>query len=431
MTIEGNGHTIGDLTVLNGGDLTLASDLKVNNLYLNATRGSSSQLRGENYLSYTDAYIDITLIPGATEADEQLWYAFAVPFNVDIATGIRRATEPETACTSNVDYLIWAYDGQMRANNQDNGWSKQLSGTLAPGRFYMMGINGTCNVWRLHSASATLGGNASLNMAKYPSASPVDAGWNAMGNSTLTYATASVNSGIAIAQFYANGAATPRYDVINLAESGFVMASPFFIQVANDDQLSLAPLAAATALYAPARYRSETPDYYKLQLMQGEDQADVVYLSADENAENSYVIGKDVVKLIGGNTNPYLWVNAYGYRLCAQDAPVIDGVAEYALSMYAPQTADYSLVFGSSDAEATLWHNNTQVWNFANGGYALTLPKGTTNGYVLRIGTPRYMPTGMDEVPYGEVQCTKVLENGHLMIYMNNRVYDAQGKQVR
>ena len=135
-----------------------------------------------------------------------------------------------------------------------------------------------------------------------------------------------------------------------------------------------------------------------------------------------------MAKLVGGNTNSYLWTNAYGYRLCAQDAPYVDGVAEFSLTMYAPETADYALAL-TCDKEATLWHNNALVWNFVQGAYPLTLTKGTTNGYVLRLGAKR-TPTGIDNAQ-ADKGCTKFIENGHLMLQMNNRIYDAQGQLVR
>lgn len=429
MTIQGDGNGIGDLTILNGGDLTLSSALTVDNLYLNATRGSSSQLRSESNLTYNDAYIDITLTPGTSTANDKLWYGVAVPFNVDIETGIRRANAPDVACKSNTDYLLWEYDGQMRADNMENGWVKKLTGTLTPGHFYMMGINGNCNTWRFQIANgATLGGSASLPMSEFTSASVVDAGWNAMANSTLTYASAAVEGGITIAQFYANGATTARYDVINFSESGFVMASPFFVQVAADDQLTLSPLTGSDTLYAPSR-RSAAPEYYKLQLMQDDAQADVVYLTASEDAENEYVIGKDVMKMMGGNTNSYLWTNAYGYRLCAQDARIIEGVAEYSLSMYAPAMATYSLALTAMVEEATLWKQEKQVWNFANGAYPVILNAGTTNGYVLRIGrgigTNLISPAGENQ---GEPE--KFIYRNTLFIRANGELYNAQGARM-
>jgi len=60
VTIDGQNHKMGNLTIALNGDLTLSSQLKVKQLLLNTTTGASSQLSGENYLTYTSAAIDFS-----------------------------------------------------------------------------------------------------------------------------------------------------------------------------------------------------------------------------------------------------------------------------------------------------------------------------------------------------------------------------------
>lgn len=424
VTLQGNGLSLRNLTIANGGDLTLANELTANNLYLNSTTGSSSQLRNANYLTYDAAFVDIHLDPvGAADPDK--WYAFAVPFEVDVLNGVRRASEPDAECVNFTDYLIWEYDGTLRASNMENGWVKMTQGTLQPGRFYMIGVDGTQNTWRFaKKADATLGGDASVAMYEFAS-NIQNQGWNAVANSSLVYSNAATNGNITIAQVYANGAASERYDVKNFAEASFVMGSPFFIQTAGADQLNLTPVTAATqhTLYAPAR--TETAPYYKLQLMQSGEEKDIVYLTASEDAADEYVIGKDVLKMIGGNGNPYLWVNGYGYRLCAQDVPMEGGVAEYSLSAYAPSAATYALQAGVGQ----LLYNDELVWDFANGPYELDLAKGINNGYTYRIGTIHTIPTAMEQAQ-NIVSASKFIHRGVLYIFHNGKLYNAQGQML-
>ena len=434
VTLQGNGLSLNDLTIANGGDLTLGNELTANNLYLNSMTGSSSQLRNANNLTYNAAYVDIRLDPKSVNADPNKWYAFAVPFEVDVNSGVRRASAPDVECVNFTDYLIWEYDGTLRASNKENGWVKMQGGTLQPGRFYMIGVDGTQNIWRFaKKADAALGGDATVAM--YEFASDIqNQGWNAVANSTLVYSNAGTNGGIMVAQVYENGAASENYKVKRFTESSFVMGSPFFVQTAGDDQLNLTPATEATmgTLYAPSRTNANYADYFKVQLLQNDEEKDVIFLTTSEDAQDEYTIGKDVMKMMGGNSNTYLYTNAYGMKLCAQDAKTEDGDAYFSLGMYAPQAGSYELNLAkSAEAKVYLMCDNFVIWNLSQCPYTLDLNKGTNTEYSLLIRSERGMATDIKNISTASGKVQKFINRGRMYINANGSIYDAQGQLLR
>lgn len=428
VTINGEGHSIGNLTILRGGNLTLWSALTINNLYLNATTGSSSQLHNEHHLTYSNAYIDIALEATQPNADPNKWYAVSVPFEVDVNTGIARASGSGTHINT-TDYLVWEYDGQMRADTKKNGWIVMYTGIMYPGLFYMIGVDGTENTWRFTKKSgAALGGSENVALQKFES-NMQNRGWNAVGNPLLHYVDASVPD-VDYVQVYDNSSASGKYDTKYLNTSSFVMASPFFVQVENASVMTLSD-ASHGSLYAPQR-RSASPSdkyFYEVTLSNG-SKTDNMFITAREDASPTYQIGKDLIKIMGGNTDAYIWSNAYGYQLCAQDAPLENGTADYVISLYSPKADTYTLS-ASKDANSDLYllYEGQVIWNLSAGEYTLDLSKGSSNQYGLRLQANRKIATDLEETEINQIN--KVISNGRLYIIQGSHVFDAQGKKVR
>jgi len=433
VVIAGNGHEIGDITILNGGKLILSTALEANNLYLNATTGASSQLVNPALLTYAHAHIDIQLESNNTVASPDKWYAFAVPFDVDLQTGVHRASAPTTDLIYETDYLVWEYDGDLRAET-GNGWIIMGGGTLSAGNFYMIGIDGTENKWRFtKTTNSTLSSVDWLTLHEFPSASITERGWNAVANPTLHFVDAAVQSGIYIAQVYENGADEANYKVKNLTAQSFVMASPFFIQTAGNDVLSFSSATHNDALLTPKRL--DVPNFYSLHLgtlNNGEfSEYDVVYGTASADASNGYVIGKDVVKMLGEKSSsrtypyPYMYINAYGLKLCAHDAPINAGNIEYHISVYAPESGTY--LFRAAEGE--LLKNDMVVWSFSNGDCQMLLTKGINDGLIYRIKKSTPVATDLSEEAAAESPIKFIREN-QLMIKVNGRLYNVQGERL-
>ena len=421
VTLSGNGYTTGDITITTTGDLTLNNELIANNLYLSTTQGASSQLHNAANLTCSNAYVDIRLEPEKSVANPNKYYAIGVPAQNVSSSDITRQSVPNDPTTNFQDYVLWAYDGAMRASTQQNGWQLMASGTLYPGQFYMFGIDGTENIWRFRKkADAALGGDATLVVSEFPSDIP-NRGWNALANSQLFYAKANMD-GIDYAQVYDNTSESGKYDVVRLDESSFVMACPFFIQSAGDGVLTLTENHTGD-LYAPARTQ-DNKVINKVTLSQDEQVLDKLYLTARDNATDTYEVGKDVIKIMGGTADSYIWANGYGYRLCAQDMPLEDDL-EYSITLYAAQAGDYAL----TATMGYLYYQGIYMADLSRGNYSLYLDKGSNEGYSIRLHE-RYISTNTENETV-RYDCQKYIDRGVLYIRNNGRTFNAQGGLVK
>ncbi len=428
IQIDGNSYILNDLTILNGSKLTLANDLNVNNLYLQTTTASSSQLvLGGHDLNYTNAYIDITLEASHAEASPDKWYAFSVPFEVDVESGIRRANAPEAACTSMTDYLVWVYDGDRRADT-GNGWVKMSGGTLYPGKFYMIGIDGTQNTWRFAKKSGSaLGGSNVVDLPAF-TGSIIDGGWNAIGNGTLQYATASIPD-IAFVQVYDNNMSTYLPKMLNA--TSFVVACPFFAQVegANTMTLSASNETNHDALYAPRRMAMQEKNIYEVRLSK-DDYYDVLFISANEESSETYQIGKDLLKFGLNTSRPQVFTMNAGTMLCVEDRPFVNGAADFPIYILAPQAGDYELTVSDGNRSVYLLENGLPIADITGSTYTLCLSRGMVNSYSLRIGEKHDVYTGIDEQEM-DADAQKIIYNNQLYIIRNQQIYDATGARVR
>lgn len=427
VTLDANNKQIGDITITKSGDLHLASAIQIADLYLTSTMSASSQLHDLSNLTFANAYYDLQLEPGnATAASPDKWYAFAVPFEVDIEAGIHRASAPSTALISTKDFLIWEYDGQMRADNKENGWKQLLAGTLKPGNFYMIGIDGTENLWRFTKSGNWGASMQNISVKQYES-DVANRGWNALSNPWLVYANASV-SGVYYAQVYDNASNSGKYTTTELSSNTFVMACPFFIQVENTTPMVLEEPSMPGTLNAPMR-ESTNKIGCKLTLSSAA-QSDVLYLTTGEDATSSYQIGKDLIKIMGGNMDSYVWSNAYGYKLSAQHAPLNNDVAEFAITMFAPIAQTYTLHASdfAEDIFAYLVLGDIRLADLTKSDYTIDLSMGTTNGYVIQIGE-RKISNDIHSVG-GDNKIIKYIKDNQLYIQIDNAVYNAMGSKL-
>jgi len=421
VSLSGDNLHIGDLTIAPHGDLTLSSSLNIRDLYLNTVSGASSQLHNSNALNYRNAYFDVQLEPEKSSAVPYKWYAFAVPFEVDVLSGVRKTLSPNQTLTNKVDYLIWEYDGTMRATTKDNGWKQIEQGTLSPGNFYMLGVTSTDNSWRFVRKEGGLGGSATLSVSEFPS-DYKNRGWNALANSQLVYASASID-GIRYAQVYDNASVGGKYSIVALASASFVMACPFFIQAKEDDVLLLTENQSGT-LYAPLRNETNDELFCEVRLLKNGKTMDNLFLTANKEASDMYEIGKDVIKIMGDTTDSYIWAEGYGYQLCAQDLP-LKGEVVYSLNLYASTSDTYIL----SAPMGYLYYNGCLVADLSKGDYTVSLNQGQNKGYTLHIGEYD-LSTNLEEESMLQ-GVSKYIYNNSLYILNNGKLYNAQGNIIR
>lgn len=423
ITLDGQGYHVNNLIIQCAASVNLMSALTVNHLYLNATTGSSAQLSNHEFLTCSNAYIDIKLEANSSVASPDKWYAVCVPFEVDIENGIARASGTGTHI-SKTDYLVWGYDGDLRSLT-GNGWEMMVGGTMYPGKFYMIGIEGTENTWRFTKKSGTsLCGSEDVVLPAYPG-SVIDGGWNAIGNSILEYADVTI-SNIPFVQVYDNANSCYIPKLTN--STTFVVGAPFFAQVAQEEQMHLtANPDAEGVLYAPRR-TTHSNEYAEIRFSK-DDAYDAIFVSATEDAADTYVIGKDLVKLSFVYTVPQICMVNYGAMLCAQNAPLRNGMAEIPLFMYAPSNGLYE-ISATSNRNIFLLYQGQPVADLSIGSYSVNLARGMNTSYTLQVGE-RLVTTDNTNLNNNEPSAQKLLINERLYIIQNGHTFDALGNRVQ
>jgi hypothetical protein len=381
--------------------------------------------------------MEYVLNPFGQTASPNLWYAFAVPFEVDIATGITRAYGKKSHVPG-VDFQILEYDGMSRAQT-GKGWVKKNTGSLEPGTFYMIGIEGDCNRWRFEKKSgAAVQGDDHVDLIRYSSGNFTNNkhnGWNGKGNSRLEYSQMDLGG---IADYiYSYDNEFGKFELKTAAGMKLCVGQPFFIQAKADASFDFVHSSSThnmPALYADRQTQNPLM-HFTLTSDQMHVGTDHMYVTMHEDAATTYTIGRDVARMsMNCQTAAQLWcLSADGTELAAHDIALPETETVIPLRLFAPKDGEYLLNMSeraTDDFEVELLNNGTYAATlFAEQPLALTLNVGTTTGYSIRVR--RRMPTEIDQVPSDQVQCTKVLIDNHLYILQGAHIFDAQGKLVK
>ena len=422
--------TLGDLTVENGGKVVVSNKkLTVKTFAIETTMGSgkSGQLTGvtsTNFEAQQEAYIDITL--GANGTNQQ-WHAFTVPFPVDVLNGIYDLADNKL--TNEVNYAIMEYFGDIRAEGK-YGW-KKIRTTLVPGTFYIMATDGYRTTYRFKkkAGAAIVAANSKeiKQYAKSGAGTDTDAGWNGVGNPTLTYGKVAYEVQVLDPESY-------TFVKKDANSTNFVVGTPFFYQAAADGSISMLT-ADAGAHYAPARTSANEIEKIKV-AFGNEEYTDYLDISASEDATNEYQIGKDLVKMTMTNTPKVAQIFgvAYNTKLCMVNAPLHNDQAKYSLNLYAPADGEYTIAVPDCDnADIYLTYEGHIIWNIAAGPYTGDFKQGDNNGYGLVLRRKPQVTTGIENSGLlndaNGVQ--KIILNDHVYILKGEQLYDVTGKMVR
>ena len=445
ITINGQGHTIGDLTVQTAGDLTLNSGLKVRDFTICAKAGNttnhaaSGQVRNAANLNVSrNAYFLYTVDPSGQV--HYGWYDFTVPFPVNVMTGIAGIQNSilNEDFVNERDYAIMDYDGAKQAQGQYP--YKKFRGVMQPNQLYSITLDSRYNYntvrFRKTADGALVAGN-DVTLHAY-AGSGAYANWNGVGNGTLHHADAN-NLSVGFVQVYQSGDKT--FLPVDRNQYSFVVGTAFMVQATGTMTLSQA--THENKLLAPARQASAPATAIQIAreaqpfLSQGNDYfSDQLFISASETGGQAYTLGTDLAKAgnIGNVSVPQIWTNAYNTKLCVHEAQLINGEASYNLSIYAPAADTYTLTSKNIPADYSLYltQNGTMLTEL-NGTYTLDLNKGITTEYGLLLVETYKTPTGMEEsgIRSQESGISKILHNGVLYILHNGKIYNAQGAKVK
>ena len=434
ITINGAGHSIGNLTVETAGDLTLSGALTVNDFSIYAQAGNttipaaSGQVRNAaNLTANGNAYFYYTVDPSGHV--QHGWYDFTVPFRVNVMTGIA-GIENEVLNEDFVNernYAIMEHLGNKQAAGEYA--YKKFRGIMEPCRLYSITLDDdfNYNTIRFQKADGALAAGNDVTLNAYDGIDLKHSNWNGVGNGTLHHADAILET-VGYIQVYQSGEKT--FLPVDKNEYSLVVGSAFMVQQTGTMTLNQ---ASHDKLLAPRRDANAQATAIQI-ASEGKPFSDQLYITADELAGQGYTQGVDVAKAgnIGNVNVPQIWTNAYNTSLCAHEAQLIDGEAQYTLSLYAPANGTYTLMSRNIPEGYTLYltQNGNKLWDMSD-TYVLDLTKGTTSEYGLLLVENYKMPTAVDNIFSNTDETTKIMRNGILYILQNGKVFNAQGARVK
>lgn len=436
VTIEDDGELVVNTTnsfakliVKKGGKVTLSNKkLTVTGTFAIETTmagGKSGQLKGatqSNFIAQADAYIDITL---GDNGNADKWHAFTVPFPVDALNGIFDLNGNKLVNETN--YAIMDYHGDIRAQGK-YGW-KKFRGTLVPGTFYLMTVDGLRTTYRMKmKAGSNVVADNKKDFYKYAASGEgqaTDAGWNGIGNPTLAYGQVNVAVQVLDPVNYV-------YVTKDANSCNFIVGTPFFYQASATGTISMIEANAST-YYAPIRKAVKTTEQIKVSLA-NENYTDNLFISASEDATADYQVGKDLVKMTMTNTPivPQIFGVAYKTQLSMVHAPLVGDRATYTLNLYAPADGEYTIsAQQTEDAIVYLTYEGSPIWNITAGEYNCDLQKGNNSGFgLMLVRRAPQVTTDIEGANQSQNGVRKLLINGQLFIEKDGKLFNVTGQRL-
>lgn len=421
---------------------SMSSDETFDNLYIssNGVDASSQIAFNGHQLSATNAYFDLTL-----NARARQWYQFAVPWEVDAATGIS-VNGVTLSLGSNFDVIYHnSYDRAAAGPNRYTNWTYVADGeTLKPGTLYMIVLMSNTSTVRFTKKDGAPISTTETAVSLYPSTlSDEDANWNGVSNPALFHAF--VNPGVQYGQIYVartEGDGDGHYDIIDFSERKFVVGRGAFVQVELPKTIEV----SYGGSYAAARRRMKASDTdinakYEVRLAPiNKAYTDRIFIRMNnEKEQDVYTIGKDLAKMGVSAKIPQMWVNRYDTKLCLNTMTPVEGSVDYPLSIFAPKDGEYTIgmKFGATtDTQSDLYLtlDGQAIWNLSRNAYVINLEQGTTNRYGLRVSAKAPQSTqAIDEilVDSKDETAVKVLINGQVFIIRGGEIYTITGNKVK
>lgn len=442
LTVKGTSEDrsgYGDLYVANGGEVDVEGSLRVGDLIVEASIGTSvgnaesGQVAHAEHVVYANAYIDINMDPNNV-MDDTKWYGFTVPFAVDAKNGVSRLEGTSfKPCGYGVHYMIAEYDANKRLNT-GNGWKYISGNTLNAGQFYFFTVgDGAYNTYRFKALGSTYTPAVAASLSVNGDITNYDANWNGVGNSTLQHVTASFAGGDYV-QVFMNG--QDAYKTVATGEVTFVVGCPFFIQAKEPTTLMLEAQTSTTEkYYAPRRMQAEATAVSRINLTATDGgYSDQIYFSAVDKEQDAYIIGQDLAKAGESKVVPQLWMAQYGQKLSVHEAAWNGDQATCPLGIYVPKGGEYVLTATQPEdgTQIYLTENGAPIWELTMSEYVLSLEKGNASEYGLMIVRAPRVTTDVENSESENQSVRKVLIDDKIYIVTpDGKMYDIVGKSVK
>ena len=418
------------------------SDETYYDFVISADENHSSQVVGANHVNIATgghAYFDLTL-----NTQRRHWKAFTVPFEVDLRQ--HPILADGVSMPLGVQYDIIWYDGAVRAaqGKVPDCWKyveDQTDWILTPGKAYLIvfGIDvNTVRFTKKDGASVAYSGPVSVEENNGAS-DDVNGGWNGIGNPATYHAL--LDAGVTECQVH-NGEEIGSDGYIACDMGKFIVGKAVFVQVEASQSVVVDPATSGDPQIAasPRRIKANATgkNRFDVQIapMDGK-MADRMFLLADEDKEDKYVILQDLAKAGLSTKRAQMWVERFNTKLCKNTAQLINGTAEYPLGIYAPQAGEYQIAVAERMDEQTILYLTLDggiVWNLNDAPYIAELEKGTTQRYGLKMvrSNAPAITTSVENTQAGtQPTAQKILMDGQVYILRGNKVYTIDAQLVK
>lgn len=426
---------LADHTVGKNDTWTVDEDTEVKDLIITSDGSACGQLLNpENLTIRGEAIYRITQSFAAGT-----WYAVAVPWRVNPATGIYGASG---RLASGSQIYIIEFDGAAYASvgGTDDTYQywhflHETGADMVPGKLYMIYLTGGQSKLDFYKKAGAALQTRNLTVSTASgSAGASFANWNAISNPALY--TADLSTGVTQYQTYDNNDGQ-TYTVQDATTNDLIVAKPIFVQVSTPGTVYATVHGSASP--APAYRRTPADDEaskFVVEISRNGKMADRLIVETADEKEDRYVIGQDLAKFGVSTKVAQMWIDRYNAKLCVNTIEPKEERAEYPLSLFSPATGEYviSAALQQGDNVLYLTRNGEAIANLTDGIYTLTLDRGTTYEYGLRISarSPQ-VTTGCDEVIVDskDATATKVLINNQVLIIRGGEVYTITGAKVK
>ena len=409
----------------------------VDDLILKAEQGKSGQLLNPDQLTYRDAYFQLKLTTDNTDLNDQVWYDFSVPFDVDINTGVYRVkTYQKTGeqLRNGVDYLVWEYDGAKRAAT-GNGWTRATGSTIYAGKTYLIGFadgwdpKETTFRFKAKSHGLPTASTSTLPMSAYPASDEGHSNWNGLGNPSLHHIKITGTDYVHVCDIKGSEYV---FNPVLLNTTAITVGTAFFAQGTGSLTLDKACGNDHIAHRVPQKQAERYT--FDVEILADGQMDNRLYVSASADAALGYEQGRDMQSWNSDfNGVATVWIDAYGKQLSVCDAPLAESSISYMLGIHTPSAGEYTLRSSARYGDAQLWllQEGVPVCNLSESDYTLFLNQGTTRDYsLLIVRTPSHVTTGMDTLQH-HVDAVKFVRNGVLCICVDGVLYDATGRMIK
>lgn len=396
-------------------------------LIITSNGSTSGDLRGASNLTLSGEAIFRLEKPMSAGT----WYAVAVPWIVDINTGIYNGAGKRLAVGDIyvIEFVADAYASADYDEGRSDYWKflDETGNDMVPGKLYMIYLKSGQSVLEFHKTGGKLL-NTTTSVAPASGSVAAQSNWNAIANPALYHANLTIPGAVDVLRH--NGG--DSYIVGSTA--GMIVGEPMFVQVATSATITASPTMKSPMPAYRRAPQTETDNRFVLELTNEGRLADRMIVQTAEEKANEYVIGKDLSKMGISATVAQMWIERYNTNLCKNTVEMFGEYVDYPLHISAPASGAYVLSSVRERGSAILYltRNEQPIWNLSDGNYTLHLDEGTSSEYGLRLYAPK-VATDIINITgeNADNAVRKVLIEDQIRIIRGEKVYSIDGKLVK